>query len=50
MVDAAFDSDEIVKQVVSEMSAPLVRRNEQLRGEGSVDYAKLGMSRKKVTL
>lgn len=53
MIDVVFNSDEIVKGIVSEMAAPLVRRREDLtRQQGSTATAveKSGMTRERVTL
>ena len=51
MVDASFDSDEVIQTYVSEMAPPLVRRKEDLRGnDGKVNYEKLGMTSTRVAL
>jgi len=53
MTDASFNEDEIVKEMVSEESAPVVRRREEfMRGLGDTDKAlkDSGMERERVTL
>jgi len=53
MVDASFDKDDIVKNVVGEMQPPNVRRREDLsRSSGSSDAAlkDYGVQRERVTL
>ena len=51
MVDASFDSDEVIQTYVSETAPPLVRREEELRGgDKKPDYEKLGMKRERVAL
>jgi hypothetical protein len=51
MLDAAFNSDEVIQGIVGEMSPPVVRRREQLRGEGSsLDNNPYVQTRERVTL
>lgn len=50
MVDAAFDSDDVVKGIISEMAPPVVRRREELRGGAGLDNNPYVESRERVTL
>lgn len=50
MVDAAFNSDEVLQQYVGEMTPPVVRRREQLRGEGDNLKDNPYVKRERVTL
>lgn len=50
MVDDSFDKDEVIQTYVSETGAPSIRRNEQLRNGGEVDFDKLGMKRERKVL
>jgi len=52
MATTAFDEDDIVKQIVSEQSAPIVRRREELESGGDLDkaLAKAGVKRERVKM
>lgn len=50
MLDAAFNSDEVIQGIVGEMSPPIVRRREEVRGEGTKLDNNPYVNRERVTL
>lgn len=50
MTDASFNSDDVLKGIVSEQAPPVVRRREELRGDPGLDNNPYVAQRERVTL